>query len=129
MYKILLSLTLLVATSQPVIGQQRPQYEGRIERQYGALLDTLVAIMGHAPAAIRLEPYAGPYRGTTRGDTMIVQSEYDEHALLHELGHFWSMKEQRRSIAIADSLHFDPYTRNGAERLADIYSALLTTNR
>lgn len=105
-------------------------YDPRIESRYRNLLDTLVAIMGHAPTEIRPRSVADA-RGQTTWNRIEITRADDEDALLHELGHFWSMKEPHISRAAADSLKFDLFSRAGAERLANLYAGVLRarTNR
>lgn len=70
-------------------------------------------------------------RGETLRSRIGITKPDDEDALFHELGHFWSMQEPRISYAAADSLRFDPFSRAGAEQLANLYAGVLRaqTNR
>lgn len=104
----------------------RPKYDPRIEQRYAALLDSLAGVMGGAPDSINVAPYWNT-RGVTRGNVVSVRSPNDEDALFHELGHFWSMQRAPVSAELADSLKFDPYRTQGAERLADILGKALKT--
>lgn len=108
----------------------RIRYDPRIESRYNNLLDTLVALMGHAPSEIRPRSVTDA-RGETIGSRIVITRPDDEDALFHELGHFWSMKEPHISCAAADSLKFDPSSRTGAEQLANLYAGVLRarTNR
>src|SRR6266576_503577 len=110
---------------------KRPKYDPRIEQRYGALVDSLVAQMGHAPDSLYVNPaLSANYgdRGETRGNVVTVASPNDPQALFHELGHFWSSNEQNASRQLGDSTKFDPYSHKGGERLADTFAALLRSN-
>lgn len=104
----------------------RPKYDKRIEQRHGSLLDSLVSIMGHAPDSVKAEKTWGA-RGVTNRGTVRVSNPDDQDALLHELGHFWSLSEPRTSFEFSDSTRFDPMTKSGNERLADTYATLLRT--
>ena len=97
----------------------------RLERRFGPLLDSLVIIIKATPDSIQLIGNT-VYRGTTTARVVQVSRSDDQVALLHELGHFASLVHQRASVALGDSLRFDPYSRSGAERLADTYATWLT---
>jgi hypothetical protein len=105
-------------------------HDPRIESRYSCLLDTLVAVMGHAPSEISLRPVNGA-RGETIGSRIAITNPDDEDALFHELGHFWSMNAPLVSYAVAESLRFDPFSEAGAERLSILFADALRvrTNR
>lgn len=104
----------------------RPRYDPHIERKYGPLLDSLVALMGHSPDSVKVNPTLSfGDRGQTKGDVVSVGNVNDSDALFHELGHFWSSNEQDASRQLGDSAKFDPYSRRGGERLAEDYGSLL----
>jgi len=102
----------------------RPKYDPRIEERQGSLLDKLIGLIGKAPNSISPVPNA-PWLGETRGNDIKVRDARDENALVHELGHFWSIKESPSSYELSDSLHINPGSISGNERLAETYAALL----
>lgn len=106
---------LLVLVAAPAAAQQAP---------IPKLLDSLVAIMGHAPDSVVTRCYFGK-RGRTLGDVVTLCDPRDTVALFHELGHFWSAKENLKSYEVADSLHLNMDRPHGVERIADIYADLL----
>src|SRR6266850_4468920 len=105
---------------------RRPRYDPRIEIPHAALLDALTSIMGYAPDSINVRPVP-MRRGETRGGTITITDPKDEDALMHELGHFWAGRAGATSMEAADSLHFDPTTQRGNERIANAYASLLRT--
>lgn len=102
----------------------RPKYDPRLSPQRVSMLDSLMTIMGHAPDSINVTP-STLWRGETRGNVVRVRDPNDVNTLLHELGHFWSMRESPSSYALSDSLHTNPASIAGNERLANAYGALL----
>lgn len=113
-------LTTPVAGGASDHGRVRPRYDDRVERSLGSLLDSLVTATGHTPRQIRVgrSPMS---RGHSRGDEIML-ADLDRRTLLHEYGHSWSVANQNPARAIADSLSFNPYTRQGGERLADLFA-------
>lgn len=99
-------------------------YDPRIESRYKGLLDTLTALMGHAPSEISIRPVTGA-RGETFPSRIVITKPDDEDALFHELGHFWSLNEPHISSAAADTLRINAFSRAGAEQLANLYAGVL----
>lgn len=105
-------------------GKPRPKYSARIEQFHGTLLDTLVAIMGHAPDSINVRGSVGR-RGETLGDVISIGDPRDVDALFHELGHFWSQRENPISWEAADSLRINLTSHPEVERMANLYADVL----
>lgn len=80
--------------------------------------------MGHTPSEISIRPVTGA-RGETFPGRIVITKPDDEDALLHELGHFWSLREPHISSTAADTLKINAFSRAGAEQLANLYAGVL----
>jgi hypothetical protein len=116
-------------------GQTSARLPGELARLHGGLIDSLVAVIGHEPAAIRrgagstLEQ--GNMRRDKRGGIVLTVMVTDRHAVLHEFGHFLNAVRPVVFYEWADSLHpgwslNDRNQREAQEAFAEDFAAAFT---
>lgn len=122
--KLVLFLFALVAVTLQAQVVTRTSAAPEIEVTYHGLLDTLATVIGAWPEhSVRISVgMSALKRGSTSMSRVLLDPSWNRRVLLHEFGHFWSMVHSSRAMELADSLHVDPFRRNGEERLANAFA-------